>query len=239
MVLILTSIGIAFAFGMAALLFYACTAPASQILGPALVSGPAAGNRVALTFDDGPAHPFTGQILDVLRDHHVPATFFVCGKNVERFPEIARRIHAEKHTIGNHTYSHSALYFKTRGQIAAEIDRTQAAIEQAAGVRPKIFRPPYGGRWFGLFDVLEDRGLRAIQWSVPSFDWEKKRGADEIARLTLDRLRPGSVILMHDGREPRPPDQIDAAATVAALPAIIEGARQAGLEFVSIDEFLA
>ena len=239
MIVILLSIGIALACAMAALLFYACTMPRSQILGPALVRGPASGNRVALTFDDGPAPPFTEQILDVLRYHGVPATFFVCGKNVERFPGVTRRIQAEKHTIGNHTYSHPALYFKSRVEIAEEVDRTQAAVEKAAGVRPKLFRPPYGGRWFGLFGVLRERGLRAVQWSVASFDWEKERDAAEIARLTLEQLRPGSVILMHDGREPRPPGEVDAAATVAALPAIIEGARKAGFEFVPVDEFLA
>lgn len=239
MVALLLLIGLALACGMVALFFYACTAPASQVLGPTLVSGPAAGNRIALTFDDGPAHPFTGQVLDILREARVPATFFVCGKNVERFPEIVRRMQAEKHTIGNHTYSHPALYFKTRGRIAEEIDRTQAAIEKAAGVRPRLFRPPYGGRWLGLFDVLEQRGMRVIQWSVASFDWEKKRGSDEIARMTLDQLRPGSVILLHDGREPRAPGDVDAASTVAALPAILEGARKAGLEFVSVDEFLS
>ncbi|HLW80025.1 MAG TPA: polysaccharide deacetylase family protein [Terriglobia bacterium] len=224
---------------LAALLVYACSVPSSQVLGPALVRGPGDGKRVALTFDDGPAAPFTGQILDILRDHQVPATFFVCGKNVDRYPDLVRRIHAERHTLGNHTYSHPFLYGKSWRRMADEIDRTQAAVERAAGVRPKLFRPPYGVRWFGLFDVLGERGLRAVQWSDPSFDWKKRHSPSRIARLTLRRLKAGSVILMHDGREPRRPDKIDAASTVAALPAIIEGARKAGLEFVSVDEFLS
>ncbi|HZP02368.1 MAG TPA: polysaccharide deacetylase family protein [Terriglobia bacterium] len=219
-------------------LVYACSVPSSQILGPALVRGPAEGGRVALTFDDGPARPFTEQILDILRDHNVPATFFLCGKNVERYPDIVRRIHAENHTIGNHSYSHPFLYFKSRSRMGEEIDRTQEVIERVTGVRPGLFRPPYGARWFGLFRVLEERGLRAVQWSDPSFDWQAKNSPAEVARLTLRRLRPGSIILMHDGREPKLPHEVDASITIAALPAIIKGVRKAGLKFVSVEEFL-
>jgi peptidoglycan-N-acetylglucosamine deacetylase len=239
MLSIALALSIAWLGFLVAVFYYACAVPRSQILGPTLVHGPAEGGRVALTFDDGPAPPFTEQILDILREYNVPATFFVCGKNVEQFPDLVRRLQSEKHTIGNHTYSHPFLYFKSRARIAEEIDRTQLAIERVTGVRPKLFRPPYGVRWFGLFDVLADRGLEAVQWSDPSFDWKKKNQAADVARLTLREVRAGSVILMHDGREPRSRDGIDAAKTVEALPAIIEGARRAGLRFVPIEEFLS
>ncbi|HEV2175899.1 MAG TPA: polysaccharide deacetylase family protein [Terriglobia bacterium] len=218
-------------------LYYACSVPASQMLGPTLVRGPADRPRIALTFDDGPARPSTEQILDTLRREQVPAAFFVCGKNVERYPEVVRRIQAEGHTLGNHTYSHPLLYLKGRARIAAEIDRTQAAIEHAVGERPRLFRPPYGVRWFGLFPLLRERGLSVVQWSDTGFDW-KENGPAEIARLALRNLKSGSVILLHDGREPREPQEVDACATVEALPMIIEGARKAGLEWVSVKEFL-
>lgn len=223
---------------LAAALYYACSVPRSQLLGPALVRGPARGRRVALTFDDGPAPPYTEQILDILRDRKVPATFFVCGKNVERFPEILHRIQAENHAIGNHTYSHPFLYLKSRARIAEEIDRTQAIIERVTGQRPKFFRPPYGGRWFGLFLLLRERGMRAIQWSDTGFDWKKDFGPAEIVRATLRGLDAGSVILLHDGHNVFPPDQVDCSSTVAALPAIIEGAQKAGFAFVPLEEFL-
>ena len=235
---ILLAAAILFGLAVSVFLFYACSVPSSQILGPALVRGPSDGNRVVLTFDDGPADPYTNQVLDILRDYRVPATFFVCGKNVEHHPEIVRRIQAEKHTIGNHTFTHPFLYFKSQGQIAEEIDRTQSAIEHVTGVHPQIFRPPYGARWFGLFAVLRQRGLTTIQWSAASFDWVRKNRAEKIADMTLRRLRAGAVILMHDGREPRAPEDVDASPTVAALPAIIEGVRRAGFEFVPIEEFL-
>ncbi len=221
-----------------AILYYACAVPSSQLLGPAAVRGPSKARSVALTFDDGPAAPFTGEILDILRDYRVPAAFFVCGKNVERFPELVRRIDAEKHVIGNHTFTHSFLYFRSRKRIREEIDRTQKAVERVTGQRPALFRPPYGGRWFGLFDVLRERGMRMVQWSAAGFDWDRRRGAEEVVRATLKNLDAGSIILLHDGREPRPPGRVDAANTVAALPTLIEQVRKAGYSFVPLEEFL-
>jgi peptidoglycan/xylan/chitin deacetylase (PgdA/CDA1 family) len=194
---------------------------------------------VALTFDDGPASPFTEQILEILRARKVPATFFVCGKNVERFPEILRRIHAEGHTVGNHTYSHPFLYFRSRARIAQEIDRTQEAIEKVTGQRPWYFRPPFGGRWFGLYPVLRERGLRLVNWSDTGYDWKKgDTSSADIARQTLKGLGAGSIILLHDGFEADPPRQVDQSRTVSALPAIIDAAREAGLTFVSLSDFV-
>ena len=221
-----------------ALIYYACSVPTSQVLGRALVRGPAAGREVVLTFDDGPAEPFTGQILDILRRHRAPATFFCCGKNVARLPDLARRARHEGHTIGNHTWSHPLLYFKSRRRIEDEIDRTQEAIESVTGQAPAVFRPPYGVRWFGLFPALRARGLTDVQWSDTGYDWKARHDGGAIARLTLEKLRPGAVILLHDGRERREPRDVDASTTVAALPAIIEGVRRAGLEFAAIESFL-
>ncbi len=218
------------------LLYYACSVPSSQVLGRALVRGPADGGRVALTFDDGPASPFTEQILDILRERRVPATFFVCGKNVECAPEIVRRIHAEGHALGNHTYSHPYLFLCSRAKMAGEIDRTQQAIERIAGYSPKVFRPPYGIRWFGIFPLLRERNMRMVQWSDSGYDW--KYEPDAIVRETLKNLAPGSVVLLHDGHEVRPPGQVDRSKTVRALAAIIDGARKAGFTFVTIPDFL-
>jgi peptidoglycan/xylan/chitin deacetylase (PgdA/CDA1 family) len=221
-----------------ALLYYACSWPTSQLLGKALVRGPSTGRAVALTFDDGPAEPFTGQILDLLGQHRAPATFFCCGKNVDRFPSLVRRMRDEGHTVGNHTYSHRFFYLKGRKTIEAELDRTQSSIERATGQTPRLFRPPYGGRWFGLFPALRERGLTDVQWSDTGYDWIVRNSPGEIARLALAKLKPGSIILLHDGREPRAPGEVDASRTVAALPAILDGARAAGLEFASLAEFL-
>lgn len=224
--------------GAGGIIFYGSSVPTSQVFGPSLVRGPAGKKRIALTFDDGPAQPYTLQILDILRESGARATFFACGKNVERFPDIVRRVHAEGHSIGNHTFTHPFLYFKQPAFVAGEIDRTQAVIERATGERPRVFRPPYGVRWFGLFGALRERGLRCVQWSNASFDWRDPMTPEEIARAALRRIEDGAVILLHDGREPRPQEQVDASTTVRALPAIIEGVKKAGFGFATVDEFV-
>jgi peptidoglycan-N-acetylglucosamine deacetylase len=224
--------------GAVALLYYGCAVPSSQLLGRSLARGPTGKKRVALTFDDGPTPPATDQILGVLTAYQVPATFFVNGKLVDRFPECLRRIQQARHDIGNHTYTHLFLYLKTRERIAQEIDRTQEAIERVTGFRPKLFRCPYGVRWFGLFSVLRRRRMHAIQWSDTGFDWVKKNTPADIARKALKNIRDGSVILLHDGCGRHEPEEVSHAGTVTALPAIIEGVLAKGFTFVPVSAFL-
>jgi peptidoglycan/xylan/chitin deacetylase (PgdA/CDA1 family) len=209
----------------------------SRIFAPAIVRGPSAGRRIALTFDDGPVEPFTEQILDVLRARKVKATFFVCGKNVERYPNIVLKIKAEGHSLGNHTYSHPFLYLRSRRFMADEIDRTQEVLRKVTGECPAIFRPPYGVRWLGLISVLRERGLQLVNWSDTGYDW--KYNAEEIVRSTLERLKPGAIILLHDGLETPRPRPVDQSDTVRALPAIIDAASAAGFSFVTVSELLS
>ena len=216
--------------------WWACSEPWSTFFRPVLIRGPQTGKRVALTFDDGPAEHFTEPVLDVLREHQVPATFFVCGKNVEVHPDLLRRMVSEGHEVGNHSYSHFFTYFKSRRRMAEEIDRTQAIIERAVGIRPKVFRPPYGARWFGLVPILLERGMHLVLWSATGYDW--KKDVPGIAEATLRELKPGAIVLLHDGREPRPAANINRSPTASALPAIIVGARQRGYTFVPLRDFL-
>ena len=235
--MISVAIGLIIMLGCAGGLAYACIIPSSEVFVPVVNRGPEQTRSVTLTFDDGPAPPFTERILDVLAEHGIRATFFLCGKNVERHPEIARRIVREGHVIGNHTYSHPFLFARSRRFMAGEIDRAQEAIERITGVRPALFRPPYGVRWFGLMPVLRERGLQMVMWSAMGFDWKYKTQAivDAIRR----RLQPGAVILLHDGHEQPPPAGIDQSSTVEALPAIIEAVTRSGLAFTSIENFMA
>jgi peptidoglycan/xylan/chitin deacetylase (PgdA/CDA1 family) len=216
---------------------YAWSIPTLQWFAPAILRGPADGNRIALTFDDGPCAGYTDQILDILRRHNVKATFFVCGQNVERSPDILRRIQAEGHAIGNHSYSHPFPFFRSRVFFAREIDLTQEAIEKVTGKRPKFFRPPFGARWLGLQPVLKARGLSLVNWSDTGYDW--KLDAEGIVRETLRTLGPGSIILLHDGRTTCPTEKVDRSPTVKALPAILEGAVKRGFTFVSLEELFA
>lgn len=230
------AIALIIVLGCAGGLAYACIIPSSRVFRPVVNRGPAESRNVVLTFDDGPAPPFTEQVLDILAEHKISATFFLCGKNVERYPELARRIAREGHTIGNHTYSHPLLLARSRRFMAGEIDRAQEAIERITGVRPSLFRPPYGARWFGLVPILKERGLKMVMWSVMGYDW--KCQAEAIIGAITRRLHAGGVILLHDGHEHPPPTGIDQSATVEALPAIIEAAAHAGLDFAPIERFL-
>jgi peptidoglycan/xylan/chitin deacetylase (PgdA/CDA1 family) len=229
-------IGLAIGIASGIWFWWACTEPASSFFRPVLIRGPREGKRISLTFDDGPAPPYTEKILDILREHKVPATFFVCGKNVERYPDLLRRMVAEGHAIGNHTYSHLFVYFKSRKRLAEEIDHTQDIIEKVIGTRPTLFRPPYGARWFGLMPILKKRHMRLVQWSATGYDWHK--GTPGIVESTLRELTAGAVILLHDGSNTGPAGQIDRSATVGALPLIIDEAHQRGYTFAPLLDFL-
>jgi peptidoglycan-N-acetylglucosamine deacetylase len=211
------------------LIIRAATSLNSDWFGKALRRLPAGTNGVALTFDDGPSVPYTGQILDALGERNIKATFFVCGANVERYPDVARRIVREGHAIGNHTYSHPYLYLLGQKRLAEEIDRTQAAIEKITGVRPRLFRPPYGIRWFGLDQILRERELQMVLWSGAGYDWKNSR--DEIVTSTIKALEAGTVVLLHDGHAVKFGEQVKRADTVAALPAILEHAASKGLSY--------
>lgn len=216
------------------MLAYGLAAPQATLLGPALSRRPykpGGAREVALTFDDGPS-PYTARILDILRENRVSATFFLCGENSERHPELVRRIQAEGHEIGNHTYSHPYLTLTGRAKIASEIDRTQEVLGGILGAAPKLFRPPFGVRWFPLWPLLRERGMTLVLWSVRGYDG--RLDSPGIARRILEQAHPGAIILLHDGFETHPPSQVDRRATVDALPAVIEGLRKAGYTFSRI-----
>lgn len=188
-------------------------------------------SQVALTFDDGPLPPYTGQVLDVLERYGVPATFFCVGINAGAFAEDLARMRDQGHALGNHTWSHPFLPELTRPQVAEQIDRTAAAIADASGgAAPTLFRPPYGARTPRLLGWLAEFDATTVLWDVAPDDWAL-RTAPDIATSVLDEVRPGSIILLHDGGGDRSP-------TVASLPPIIEGLLERGFEFVRVDQML-
>ena len=214
-----------------AVLAYGLGSPASTLLAPAMVHG-SVPREVMLTFDDGPSEPYTGQILDILRANGIRATFFLCGSNAEAHPELVRRIRDEGHEIGNHTWSHPYLYLASGQTMASEIDRTQDILEKLTGTRPVWFRPPFGVRGLALRGVLESRGMKMMLWSDRGHDGALD--AAGIAKVTLEQLAPGAIVLLHDGFETKAPALVDRSATVAALPAIIAGAKAAGYVFAPL-----
>ncbi len=151
---------------------------------------------VALTFDDGPSGPATEQLLDTLRDKGVKASFFLVGERAEKYPGIARRIRSEGHQIGNHTYSHPALFcFLTPSRLREEIERGQEAIGRITGEKPRLFRSPVGLRHALLRPYLQHAGLEYISWCIRSFDTVD--GASVRARIA-GSVESGDIVLLHD-----------------------------------------
>ncbi|HEX6469495.1 MAG TPA: polysaccharide deacetylase family protein [Streptosporangiaceae bacterium] len=199
--------------------------------GRCLAHGPRDRREIALTFDDGPLPPYTGQILDILERYGVPATFFCVGMNSGPHAEDLARMREQGHGLGNHTWSHPFLPELSRPQLAEQIDRTQEAIALAGGGRaPTLMRPPYGSRTPAVLGWLAELVRTTVLWDVAPDDWAMP-GAEAIARSVLDGARPGSIVLLHDGGG-------DRAQTVAALPPIIEGLLARGFRFVLVEDMV-
>lgn len=191
---------------------------------------PGRSRDIALTFDDGPSNE-TARFIDALRRLDVPATFFVCGSNVRRRPEVARLIVDAGHAIGNHTYSHPCLPLCSRARVSDEVARTQDAIGSATGEIPTLFRPPYGLRSPALRTLLPAHGLHGVHWSVIGKDW--KRNADQISDRLLRSTAAGSILCLHDGD--RTAAVADRSQTLAAVLRVVPILRDRGLRFVKLD----
>jgi len=186
--------------------------------------------QIALTFDDGPDPARTPALLDALAELHVPATFFLLGSRVEESPELARRIAREGHELGNHTFHHPYLPLRRSRTVAGELATTDAAIARATGIVPALARPPYGGRSPANVRAFEKLGKRVVLWDVNSFDW-KGAPAPDIASRVLARVRPGSIVLMHDARD-------GGEVTVEAVRMLVPELRARGYELVTCSQML-
>lgn len=181
---------------------------------------------VALTFDDGPGKK-TPEILAILREKHVSATFFVLGESVERFPQYVKDEIAAGHEIGNHGYSHTRLRRAGASTVEYEIGRTEALLAKVTDVKPHLFRPPGGLYNRTVLAEARKKDYTIVLWSVDSRDWASS--GEGILRTILDNTRPGSIILLHDGL-PVP--------TSVVLPTVIDRLREQGYEFVTVSELL-
>jgi peptidoglycan/xylan/chitin deacetylase (PgdA/CDA1 family) len=212
---------------------YAVRGRSCAWLAPSVYRGSAARKSVALTFDDGPSEG-TGRLLDILGKLGTPATFFVCGMNVKRLPAIARAVTAAGHEIGNHSYSHPALYLRSRQFIGHELSATQSVIADITGRTPALFRAPFGARWFGLREAQRRLNLRGVMWTVLGLDW--KLTADRIARRVLAGTRNGAIICLHDGR--RVEANPDIGATLEAVGRLIPALQSRGFRFETVSQLL-
>jgi peptidoglycan/xylan/chitin deacetylase (PgdA/CDA1 family) len=210
------------------------TGPAQAVLDRGKLSGrvvpvayhPAAGAAgplaVALTFDDGPWPHTTQQMLTILAQRQAPATFFVVGRQVERYPELVRREVAAGMAIGSHSYRHPQPFDRLPvARIRDEITRGRRTLVPL-GIHPVGFRPPGGAASPAVTAAAQEFGDRTVLWSIDPADWQPGVTANQLVQRVLAAARPGAIVLLHDGGGNR-------SATVAALPAIIDGLRRLGL----------
>ena len=184
---------------------------------------------IAMTFDDGPSSENTPRLLEMLKQRNIKATFFLIGENAASNPDLIRRILAEGHEIGNHSWTHPQLSKLSDDRVTTEITKTQDAIKDASGYTPTLLRPPYGAITARQREWIENQfGLNIILWSVDPLDW-KRPGASVITQRILSLVRPGAIILSHDIHK----------QTIDAMPATLDGLISKGYKFVTVTQLIA
>ncbi|RIV21081.1 polysaccharide deacetylase family protein [Alicyclobacillaceae bacterium I2511] len=183
----------------------------------------AAGKALYLTFDDGPSERYTPLVLNILRQQHVHATFFVVGTRCEHYPGLAKRILREGHEIGNHSYSHHYFANASRQTVFADTLRADRAIIHVTGHKPYYYRPPGGIMAVGEVQAVRSLGHPIMLWTVDSLDW-RAATEQEIIKNVRRGTQPGAIILFHDGVS-------SSRYTVSALPKIIRYYKAQGYQF--------
>ena len=188
--------------------------------------------QIALTYDDGPNDPHTLKLLDVLAKHDVRATFFMIGRYVQQRPDIARAVAQAGHVIGNHTFTHQLLIFKSEAQTRTELVDCHQALEDAIGEHSNLFRPPFGGRRPATIRIARELGLQTVMWNVTGYDWNAPPAA-VIEKKVVRQMHGGDVVLLHDGGNRAL--GADRAQTVIATENLIRRYKDLGYEFVTVE----
>jgi peptidoglycan/xylan/chitin deacetylase (PgdA/CDA1 family) len=216
----------------------------AQVFGHIYNHGSREQKVVALTFDDGPNEPYTSRVLDILKENGVHATFFLIGENAEIYPDVARRILAEGNIVGNHSYSHWNHHALT-GFGIKDLERNQEALYNLLGIKPHLYRPPYGRKSPWELASLKRNGLIGVNWENFVNDLHIHHTADaywagRFAGHIVKDTRPGSIILLHDGYGTvhNSLGGADKSLIVLALPIIIEKLKAEGYGFVTVPELL-
>jgi peptidoglycan-N-acetylglucosamine deacetylase len=183
---------------------------------------------VALTFDDGPYKEYTEKLLEILEEYQVKATFFMQGRKIERRPHVVQKIHARGHEVGNHSYSHPRMVYKSPSFIRSEIEKTDALLKDLGIEYETHFRTPYGQQLIAVPFVLTRLGKKNIRWSIDPRD-QKATGVDQLVSQLMKEVKPGSIILLHD----------NGVETINAVEMIVKGLKNRGYNFLTISQMMS
>ncbi|EEG79023.1 polysaccharide deacetylase family protein [Dethiobacter alkaliphilus] len=183
--------------------------------------------KVAISFDASWGAEYTETILGILKENDIKTTFFLTGFWIEKYPELVKKIVAEGHELGNHTWTHPHLNTLDKESIKKELQRVHAALTDLGGKEPYLFRPPFGEYSDKVIEVADELGYKTIQWSIDSLDW-KDLGATTITQRVTEKFHPGAIILFHN----------NGRYTADALPNIIKFAQENDYEIIPISELL-
>lgn len=214
--------------------YWTCMSPFSQALGPFPYRGAPDGSVAALTFDDGPNEPYTSQIADFLDDRGIKATFFQVGRAALRAPAVTRRLARSGHVIGNHGHTHEFTNYLDPETLAREVRQGQKALG-SLGLRPALYRPPWLLRVPALRGVLREHGLQAVSGEFCHPLEVLQPPPALIARRAIAKVRPGSILIFHDGVDGRGGGR---ASTVAAVKIVVDRLSERGYTFTTVDRLL-
>jgi peptidoglycan-N-acetylglucosamine deacetylase len=191
-------------------------------------------DKISFTFDDGPNPIYTPQLLDLLKQYHIKATFFVVGWKAEKYPELIARMHNEGHLIGIHNYVHKSNWIMAPWTTRRHLSKTAGIIEKITGERPIYYRPPWG--LVTLVDFLLLKQYKIIHWSVMAEDWRSKGGSEKVEKRLLRDIRMGDIVLLHDCGETAGADVEAPINTITALKKVLKDLSSRGVSSVRIDE---
>ena len=184
--------------------------------------------QVAISFDAAWGNDDTETLIEILKEYDVPATFFVVGAWVDKYPESVKALSAAGHQIQNHSNTHPYMSTLSSAQMTNELSACNKKIEEVTGKCPTLFRPPYGDYSNPVIETVGNNKMYTIQWSIDSLDWKDTATPDSICQRVISKAHPGGIVLFHN----------DADHTPAALPTILKTLKDDGYEFVFISDLI-